>query len=162
MTLLLGKGENAKTIYTRYIILENKNELVLREYKGSLDENFYLRKYYFRKNPEFNQEYFKKNNIEIFTVVEEMPSYPNGVEEMKKFISTEVSKSELKGGEKVFLKLLINPEGKIIFIEILANPKVKYAEEAVKIANKLPNFIAGKQNGKPVYVYYNIPVKFSE
>lgn len=160
MNLLIGKGEYAKTIYTRYIIIENKNELILREFKVSLDENYYLRKYYFKKNNSIQKDFLQKNDFEIFTLVDEMPSYPNGVEEMKKFINEEVSKSKLKGNEKVFLRLLINPEGGIIDLEVLTNPKVEYVEEAVKIVRKFPTFTAGKQNGKPVYVNYNIPVKF--
>jgi hypothetical protein len=33
-------------------------------------------------------------------------------------------------------------------------------EVAVKITKKFPDFKPGKQNDKPVYVYYNFPVKF--
>ena len=89
-----------------------------------------------------------------------MPEFPGGMEEMRKFVRDEVSKSKLKGDQKVFLKLLITPEGKILNIDVLNNPKVEYMEEAVKITRRFPDFTPGKQNGRPVYVYYNFPVKF--
>jgi hypothetical protein len=158
----LGKGQNIRTLYTKYIILENKNELVLRDFKPNLDKSYYLKKYYFKKNGQIQQEYLSKNNYEIFTIVEESPSFPGGVEEMKKFIAEEVSKSNIKGNEKVFLKLLISPEGKILTVDYLNTPKVEYIEEAVKIVRKFPDFVPGKQSGKPVYVYYNLPVKFDK
>jgi protein TonB len=89
-----------------------------------------------------------------------MPEFPGGIEEMRKFINDEVSKSTLKGDQKVFLKLLISPEGKILSLDVLNNPKIEYMEVAVKITKKFPDFKPGKQNDKPVYVYYNFPVKF--
>ena len=63
--------------------------------------------------------------------------------------------------ERIFMKLLINPEGKIDNAEILNNPRVDYASEALIIVRKLPNFVTGKQKGKPIYVYYNFPIKFN-
>lgn len=157
----VGKDQNLRTIYTKYIIVDNRNDLVIKEFKGNLDENYYLRKYYFKKEKAIRQDYLMKDNYDIFTVVEESPTFPNGSDAMKKFINDELQNSNLKGSEKVFLKALINPEGKIAMIDILNNPKVEYAEEAIRIARKLPNFNPGKQNGKPVFVYYNFPVKFN-
>ena len=159
----VGKGEHARILYTKYIIMENKNELVLREFKNDLDKNYYLRKFHFKKSNEIQQDILNKHNYDVYTMVEEMPIYKGGIEEMRKFISDEVKKSKLtKGSEKVFLKLLINPEGKILNIDILNNPKVEYVEEAVKITRKFPDFTPGKQNGKPVYVYESFPIKFIE
>ncbi len=156
----IGKRENTRTLYTKYIILENKNELVLREYKSSLDKDYYLKKYSFKKNQEIQQDYLNKNNYDVFTLVDEMPSYPGDVDALKNFVAEEVKRLNIKGNEKVFIKLKINPEGKIEETEILNNPKAKYVEEAMKIVRKLSNFNPGKQNGKPVWVYYNFPIKF--
>lgn len=160
LNLQLGKGANARTFYTKYIILENKNELVFREYKDGLDNDYYLKKHYFKKNSALQQEYLNKNNYDVYTMVEEMPSYPGDADALKNFVADEVKKLNISGNEKVFIKLLINPEGKIENSEILNNPKVKYVESAMKIVRKLSNFNPGKQNGKPVWVYYNFPVKF--
>lgn len=159
-TMEIGNGENIRTIYTKYIILENKDELIIREFKGLLDDNYYLRKFHFKKSSTIQQDYLKKNSYEIYTMVEEMPNFPGGSEEMKKFIANEVNKSNLKGQEKIFLKLLVAPSGKIESLEILNNPKIEYVKEAVKIIRKFPDFIPGKQNGSGVYVYFNLPVKF--
>lgn len=156
----IGKGENIRTLYTKYIILENKNELVLREYKSGLDKDYYLKKYSFKKNQAIQQDYLNKNNYDVFTIVEEMPSYPGDADALNNFIAEEVKKLNIKGNEKVFIKLKINPEGKIEETEILNNPKAKYVEAAMKIVRKLSNFNPGKQNGKPVWVYYNFPIKF--
>ena len=131
--LPVGRGEKRDTIYNKYVIMENNKELVLRDYKFGLTKEFYIKKYYFKKGEANLSDLKKDEPREIFTMVEEMPSYPKGIEEMRKFISKEVSKSKLKGTERVFLKLLINPEGKIIDVEILATPKVEYAAEAINI-----------------------------
>lgn len=158
----IGEGENIRAIYTEYIITENKNELILKEFKASLDEKFYLKKFYFKKGNSLQQDLLKKVDYDIFSLVNEMPSFPGGPDEMKKFIANEVGKTNLKGEEKVFIKLLINPEGKIEDVDILNKPKLEYVQEAIKIIRKLPNFTPGKLNGKPVFVYYNLPVKFNK
>ncbi len=159
-SLQMGKGQYAKTLYTKYIIIENKNELVLREFKDNLNQQYYLRKFYFKKQNKIQTDLLNKQNYDVYTVVNEMPEFKGGIEELRKLVKEEVSKSALKGNERVFLKLLINPEGKILDVDVLNNPKVEYMEEAVKIIKKFPDFTPGKQNGKPVYVYYNFPVKF--
>jgi len=159
-TLTLSMSMGIRSIFTKYIIIENKNELTLKEFNNNLDKGFFLKEYHFKKSKSIQQDYLTKNNFEVYTVVNEMPEFPGGMEEMRKFISNEVSKSTLKGDQKVFLKLLISPEGKILNLDVLNNPRVEYMEEAVKITRKFPDFTPGKQNGKPVYVYYNFPVKF--
>lgn len=160
LSLQLGKGANTRTLYAKYIILENKTELVLREFKSGLNEDYYLKKYYFKKGNVLQQDYLNKNNHDVYTMVEEMPTYPGDVDALKNFVAEEVKKLSIKGNEKVFIKLLINPQGKIEDVEILNNPKAIYVEGAMKIVRKLSNFTPGKQNGKTVYVYYNFPVKF--
>ena len=32
--------------------------------------------------------------------------------------------------------------------------------EALRVVKTLPNFIPGRQNGKPVAVWYNLPISF--
>ena len=153
-------GENARVVQTKYIITENKNELVLSEVKNNLDKDYYLKTHYLKKNATINQEYINNKNYDVYTMVEEMPSYPGDKDALKNFVADEVKKLNITGNEKVFVKLLISPEGKIEDAEILNNPQVKYVEEAMKIVRTLKNFIPGKQNGKTVWVYYNFPVKF--
>lgn len=157
-----GKGEYARVIQTKYLITENKKELVLCELKNNLDKDYYLKKYYLKKSNAINQEYINIQNYDIYTMVEEMPSYPGDKDALKNFIAEEVKKLNYSGNEKVFIKLTINPEGKIVNADILNNPKTHYVEGAMKITRKLSNFTPGKQNGKPVYVYFNFPVKFIE
>jgi hypothetical protein len=160
-SIQVGQGDYTRTLYTKYIIIENKSELVLREFKNELDKEYYLKKFYFKKSDNLQQDYLDKNNFEVYTMVEEMPSYPGDKDALKNYIAEEVKKMNIKGNEKVFIKLLISPEGKLENTEILNSPKVEYVEAAMKIVRKLSNFNSGKQNGKAVYVYYNFPVKFN-
>lgn len=160
-SIQVGQGDYIRTLYTKYIISENKSELVLREFKDELDKDYYLRKFHFKKSNNLQQDYLNKNNFDVYTIVEEMPSYPGDKDALKNYVSEEVKKMNIKGNEKVFIKLLISPEGKIENTEILNKPKIEYVEAAMKIVRKLSNFNAGKQNGKAVWVYYNFPIKFN-
>ena len=103
---------------------------------------------------------------EIFTVVEEMPDYPGGILERTKFIQANIKypESAAKNGimGKCFLKFIIKADGSIGDITVLKGVSgcPECDNEAIRVIKLMPKWKPGKQNGRPVSVYYNLPINF--
>lgn len=113
----------------------------------------------------FANIFSQKDSLEIYSVVEEMPQYPGGMGEMYKYIMNNLnypSDAKDKGiGGKVFVKFIVNPDGSISNASVLKSAGTTSLDnEALRIVNAMGQWIPGKQNGKAVSVYYNLPIKF--
>jgi protein TonB len=64
------------------------------------------------------------------------------------------------GKHKIYTQFIIDKTGEIIDIRIRA-PHVKLKKEVLRIINKIPSFIPGKQRNIPVKVKYVLPITFS-
>lgn len=103
---------------------------------------------------------------DIYTVVEEMPEFPGGSIEMTKYIQKnlrfpETAKANGVTG-KCFTKFIINEGGKVEDVKIIKGvPGCEECdEEAIRVLESMPLWKAGKQNNKPVPVYFNLPINF--
>ena len=103
---------------------------------------------------------------EIFTLAEEMPEYPEGIEALKTYIQNNIRLPEKVKtnaiSAKVFAKLLITDQGTISKIIILKGIKdcEECNTEAIRVIKTITKFNPAKMGGKPVNCYYNLPVKF--
>ena len=68
---------------------------------------------------------------------------------------------EKKFKEKVHIKLIIDEKGKIVNCDYLGYPRLEFAEKAMQLIRKFPNWIPAKQNGKNVASYFNLPLLFN-
>ena len=59
----------------------------------------------------------------------------------------------------IYTRFVIDKQGNISDVKIRA-PHVRFEKEVNKIIDKIPQFIPGKQNNKPVKVIYNLPIIF--
>ncbi|MEO8759906.1 MAG: TonB family protein [Bacteroidia bacterium] len=103
---------------------------------------------------------------EVFTVVEQMPDFPGGPGEMMKYIQKNVHYPEIEKEAniqgKCFVKFVVETDGSISNVEILKGVTGGSGcdKEAVRVVKSMPKWSAGKQNGRPVRVYYNLPIVF--
>lgn len=99
------------------------------------------------------------------TVVEEMPQFPGGEAALYKFLGTAVKypAEALDAGIQgvVYLAATIDETGAWQTVSILrgAHPYLDY--EAWRICETMPQWTPGKQDGKPVKVHYNLPIRFT-
>lgn len=106
-----------------------------------------------------------KSKPETFTVVEEMPEFPGGAMEMMRFIQKNInyplSAKENGWGGKVFLKFIVRADGLIDSVFVLKSTGYKIIDdEGIKVVKSMPKWKPGMQNGKPVSVYFNLPINF--
>jgi periplasmic protein TonB len=106
----------------------------------------------------------KSEEEEKFTSVEQMPEYPGGNTEMYKFLYSLIKypAAAQRGGigGKVFLKFLVEKDGSITNVEVLRGIGFGCDDEAVKAVKSMPKWNPGRQNGKNVRVYFQIPITF--
>lgn len=100
----------------------------------------------------------------VFISVEQQPQFPNGEKEMYKFLSQNIHypaaavRANVSG--KVYLKFVIEKDGSIANIEITKGIGFGCDEEAFRVIKSMPKWGPGKQNGKAVRVYFNMPIVY--
>jgi len=100
----------------------------------------------------------------VFVVVEQMPEYPGGEVELRKFIASAVKypieavKDKAQG--RVFVSFVVNSLGKIEKAKIERSVHPALDAEAIRVVNQMPEWQPGKQHGQAVSVQYTIPIEF--
>jgi TonB family protein len=102
---------------------------------------------------------------EIFDRAEVMPTYPGGATELMKFISknlTYPNNAREHGFQgKIVVKFTVDTDGSVVEPVILRNDGCEECgTEVIRVIKKFPKWTPGIQKGKPVKVYYTLPVNF--
>ena len=102
---------------------------------------------------------------EIFVVVESMPEFPGGPQEMMKFIAENIKypviaqENGIQG--RVICQFVIEKNGSVTDIQVVrSSGDASLDKEAERVIKNMPKWKPGKQRGKPVRVKYTIPVAF--
>ena len=100
----------------------------------------------------------------IHQVVEQMPEYPGGMEELMKFLQRNVKypkEAQEQGKQgRVIVQFVVNKDGSITDAKIVKSVDPQLDAEALRVVNAMPNWTPGKQRGKEVRTYFTIPVTF--
>jgi protein TonB len=106
----------------------------------------------------------KEDKSEVFTFVEEMPSFPGGQDELLSFLQQNIKYPEIAkraGVEgKIFVSFVVTKSGKITNVKVVKGIGAGCDEEAVRVVKLMPSWKPGKQNGAPVNVSVSIPIVF--
>lgn len=101
---------------------------------------------------------------EVFTIVEEMPSYPGGDMKMYEYLGKNIKypqiarESGIQG--RVFVNFVVEPDGSVSNVKVLRGIGGGCDEEAIRVVKSMPKWKPGKQRGKAVRVSYTLPVVF--
>jgi len=101
----------------------------------------------------------------VYTVVEQMPEYPGGMNAMMSYLSSNITypqqaKNDTVTG-RVFINFIIEKDGSVTNVKVLRGIGSGCDEEAVRVISSMPKWKPGVQNGEAVRVSYNIPIKFA-
>ena len=104
----------------------------------------------------------EEEEIVIFEVVEQMPEYPGGMDALSRYLERKVVDSPMKGkaGGLVTIGFTVTEAGKVTNVQVLESDQPSLNKEAERIVSEMPDWIPGKQRGKPVPVRYSVPVRF--
>ena len=102
---------------------------------------------------------------EIYVSVEEEAQFPGGQAAMYKFLYSKIqypaaAQRASKDG-KVTLQFVVEKDGSIGNVKVLKGIGFGCEEEAMRVVKLMPKWSPGRQNGRPVRVYFNLPVTFT-
>lgn len=100
----------------------------------------------------------------VLALVDEMPQYPGGETEMRKFINSNLNYSKFSQDStllntKVYVQFTVNSEGGI------ENPKITKGinsiidTEVIRVIKLMPKWKPGKKDGNNVPVLFNLPIQ---
>ena len=102
---------------------------------------------------------------EIFQVVENDPEFPGGAEAMYKYLAQNIKYPQLARENnitgRVYLQFVVEKDGSVTNVKVMRDIGGGCGAEAVRVVKSMPKWTPGKQRGKAVRVYYQIPVNFS-
>lgn len=102
---------------------------------------------------------------EIFTIVEEMPSFPGGDAKLFEYLRKNIKyppmarENNLQG--TVVLSFIVDEKGSIKDIKVMRSVGGGCDEEAIRVVKSMPQWNPGKQRGTAVKVSYTLPVRFT-
>lgn len=101
---------------------------------------------------------------EIFTLVEEYPSFDGGDLAFIKFVQKNLiypEKARRMGLEgRVFVQFIVEKDGSLTNVTVLKGLNGGCNEEAIRVMQKSPKWLSGKQRGRPIRVQMVIPITF--
>lgn len=109
-------------------------------------------------------QYNQPESDRVFSVVEQMPSFPGGMGAMMQYLSSNIKypkEAEKKGIQgRVLLSFIVQTDGSITDVRISKSVDPSLDKEAIRVVKSMPKWIPGRQNGEPVRVKYTFPVTF--
>ena len=101
---------------------------------------------------------------QVFVVVEEMPTFPGGDKAMMDYIYANIQYPEIAKENniqgRVILRFCVTYKGAVDQVSVLKGVDESLNNEAIRVIKMLPAWKPGKQGGKPVNVWYSVPVTF--
>lgn len=184
----------------RFIILSALCGIMCAANAQSVDQDFNTNRYASRGD-EIGANKTTDDTHQVYTVVEQPPTFPGGEMALMKYIATHIKypmlAQEYDVQGKVVLHFVVKEDGGIGEVNVqkslrtdetalsqeeymASNPEAtdemyerylldfkstRQAEadceaEAVRVVKSLPRFIPGKQQGKPVRVWFTLPIIF--
>jgi TonB family protein len=101
---------------------------------------------------------------EVYTVVDKMPQFPGGENELFKFIArgikypVEAQEKGLQG--RVIVSFIVEKDGSLSDIKVMREGDPVLGQEAVRVIRSMPKWTPGETKSQPVRVRYTLPVEF--
>ncbi len=106
-----------------------------------------------------------EEDIKPFLVVEQMPEFVGGTEELMNFLKQNIKYPKMARetgiAGTVLVQFVVGTDGKIYDLKILRGIGGGCDEEAIEVIKSMPNWNPGKQDGVTVPVLFQLPIKFS-
>ncbi len=102
---------------------------------------------------------------QIFTIVEEMPSFPGGEAKLFEYLGKHIKYPQMATdmgiSGVVYVTFVVDEHGKVKDPKVLRGIGGGCDEEAIRVVKNMPTWEPGKQRGKAVRVQYNLPIRFT-
>ena len=123
-----------------------------------VSEKIYVNKFYIAKTLE---EIGRENEVRYMEKIDSMPKFPNDLNKyIKNNLKYPISAAENGIERTVVVGFVIERDGSISNVNVISSPDLGLSREAVRLVKSMPKWNPAMQNGSPVRVKYNVPVKF--
>ena len=106
----------------------------------------------------------KEEDTKIFSVVEQMPSFPGGMTALMQYLSRNIKyppvAEEMSIQGRVICTFVVERDGSVTDVRIAKGVDPYLDKEAIRVVSSMPKWIPGRQNGQSVRVKYTLPVTF--
>ena len=137
---------------------EIKNELVVNAEVNEDTKNIAIVPVQIEEEEEVAEE-------PIFTVVENEPEFPGGMEALYRYLAQNIKYPQLARENgitgKVYVTFVVERDGSIANPKVLRDIGGGCGAEAIRVVKSMPKWTPGKQRGKAVRVQFNLPVNFN-
>ena len=118
------------------------------------------------------EDKMKPDKNGVYQIVEEMPRFPGDDKALMEYIQKNLAmpdKYKANADEnpklaeyRTFVQFVVNEDGSISDIQLLRKSTEfkDLDDEAIRVVKAMPNWEPGKMGGKPVKVYFNLPIIF--
>jgi|GEM_PF-4874530 TonB family C-terminal domain len=127
--------------------------------------NYQLAEHTSQSGPKPDEHSHVFDNIEIYSHVNIMPSFPGGESELKRWMKSNLRyprmavQNNIEG--KVMVRFVVLSNGKIGNTEILRSVNPLLDQEALRVIRSMPDWNPGKLDETPVPVWKVLPVVFT-
>ena len=143
------------------VVSDDKEDIKEVSFNAEVDEN--------TKNIEIApvqiEEEEDETETQIFTVVENDPEFPGGMEALYKYLAQNIKYPQLARDNnitgKVYVTFVVERDGSIANPKVLRDIGGGCGAEAIRVVKAMPKWTPGKQRGKAVRVQFNLPVNFN-
>jgi protein TonB len=91
-----------------------------------------------------------------------MPEFPGGEGELMKFLQKNIQYPQMERDNdiqgKVIVRFTVQEDGSVADVNVIRAVSPGLDKEAVRVVKIMPKFKPGRQQGKAVKVFYNVPV----
>jgi len=137
---------------------EIKNELVVNAEVNEDTKNIAIVPVQIEEEEEVAEE-------PIFTVVENEPEFPGGMEALYRYLAQNIKYPQLARENgitgKVYVTFVVERDRSIANPKVLRDIGGGCGAEAIRVVKSMPKWTPGKQRGKAVRVQFNLPVNFN-
>lgn len=152
----------APEVTTEFEVVEDdteiKNELVVNAEVTEETKNIEI-------TPVKIEEEEEEEETQIFTVVENDPEFPGGMEALYKYLRDNIKYPQLARDNnitgRVYVTFVVERDGSIANPRVLRDIGGGCGAEAIRVVKSMPKWTPGKQRGKAVRVQFNLPVSFN-
>lgn len=103
----------------------------------------------------------ESNKNKVYDFVEEMPSFPGGLEAMFEWIQRKQKKPEGDPVGRCILKFVVEKDGSLSGIRVVrSSGNEKLDEESIRLVKTMPRWNPGKQNGENVRCRFTLDIPF--
>ena len=101
----------------------------------------------------------------VYDQVEVKPEFPGGMPALVKYLQENIKYPSAalaeKAQGKAFVRFVVEKDGSITNTEIIKSSGNIYLDkEALRVASNMPKWKPGMQQGKPVRVFFMLPISF--